>query len=159
MRKPKIYIDTSVISHLKHEDTPEKMADTLKFWEELKQGHYNVFLSNVTLEELQRCNEPKRTILFDYLAEIQFTLIKEINPEADSIANEIINQGILTKKSLDDCTHIALAVVSDCDIIVSWNFKHIVNVKTINGVRAINVKNGYKTIDIYPPNTLIQGDD
>lgn len=97
--------------------------------------------------------------MFEYLNEISFQLIGIINQEADYLANEIIRQGILTEKSRDDCTHIAIAVVNECDIIVSWNFKHMVNVRTINGVRGINSLNGYRSIDIYSPNALIQGDD
>ena len=155
MRKPKIYLDTSVISHLKQDDAPDKMKDTLKLWEEIKQGEYEVYVSTVTLEELGACYEPKRSMLLDRLNSIEFTLL-DTNIEIAQFANEIINQGILTSKSLDDCTHIALAVSNNCDIIVSWNFKHMVNVKTINGVRAISLFNGYKTIDIYSPSFLIQ---
>lgn len=77
----------------------------------------------------------------------------------NDLANEIIIRGILTKKSLDDCTHIAAAIVNNCDIIVSWNFKHLVNVKTINGVREITISHHYKQIDIYTPSVLRKGED
>ncbi len=57
MRKLKVYLDTSVISHLLQEDVPEKMADTRKLWEMFKAGKYDVYLSTVTLRELQKCSE------------------------------------------------------------------------------------------------------
>ncbi len=158
MRRLKIYLDTSVISHLQQDDAVNKMNDTLQLWKEIKNKHYEVFISKLVMEEVARCSEPKRTHLLRHLNDIDFTLL-EITPEMKALASEIIMQGILTEKSRDDCLHIAAAVTHDCDIIVSWNFKHMVNVKTINGVRAISLLNGYKTIDIYPPNTLMLGDD
>ena len=57
MRKLKVYLDTSVISHLLQEDVPEKMADTRQLWEMFKAGKYDVYLSTVTLRELQKCSE------------------------------------------------------------------------------------------------------
>ena len=102
MRKLKIYLDTSFMSHLYQLDAPDKMKD---------------------------------------------------------LAEEIIRRGILTPKSLDDTTHIAAAIVNGCDIIVSWNFKHMVNVRTIDGVREIVVSKRYKSIDIYSPPVLLKGDD
>lgn len=158
MRKLKIYLDTSVISHLKQDDVPDKMNDTLALWEEIKSGDYDVTISAVTVKEILNCNEPKRSIMMDFLNDIEFQSI-DINQEMNELAHEIINRGILTKKSLDDCTHIAAAIVNNCDIIVSWNFKHLVNVKTINGVREIAASGHYKQIDIYSPTVLLKGDD
>ena len=73
-----------------------------------------------------------------------------------NLAREIILQGILPSHSLDDSYNIATAVVNDCDVIVSWNFKHIVNVKTINGIRTITDLNKYRPINILNPLTLLE---
>lgn len=70
MRKLKVYLDTSVVSHLLQEDVPEKMPDTRQLWEMFKDGKYEVYLSTVTLKEIQKCPEPKRTQLIDCLNEI-----------------------------------------------------------------------------------------
>ena len=75
MRKLKVYLDTSVISHLLQDDVPEKMADTRQLWEMFKDGKYDVYLSTVTLREIQKCSEPKKTQLIDCLNEIQFTTL------------------------------------------------------------------------------------
>ena len=95
--------------------------------------------------------------MLDYLAHGDFEELP-ITPEVNDLAQEIIRRGILTAKSLDDCTHIAVAILNNCDIIVSWNFKHIVNIKTIHGVREITVSSFYKSIDIYPPTSLLKGE-
>ena len=58
MEKLRIYLDTSVISHLLQEDVPEKMTDTRKLWEKLKTGEYIPYLSTVTLQEVSQCPEP-----------------------------------------------------------------------------------------------------
>lgn len=74
--KLKVYLDTSVISHLFQEDVPEKMADTRQLWEMFRAGKYEVYLSTVTLEELKGCSEPKQSLLFDYLGQIDYYLVK-----------------------------------------------------------------------------------
>ena len=155
MRKIKVYLDTSVISHLLQEDVPEKMADTQKLWNMFKAGIYDVCLSTLTLEEVADCPEPKQSKLRQYLADINFSVI-EITDDALDVADQIIDMGILTKKSYDDCQHIGAAVVNECDCIVSWNFKHIVNIKTIRGVRAITNLKGYKPIEILNPSVLLE---
>ena len=62
--------------------------------------------------------------MYDYLEQINYTPIK-ITDDVSDIAQQIIDMGILTRKSYDDCQHIAAAVVNACDCIISWNFKHI----------------------------------
>lgn len=155
MKKLKIYLDTSVISHLKQDDAPDKTADTLKLWKDIKQGKYDVYLSDTTLEEVMKCKQPKQDIMLNYLAEVEYTTLSN-SDEVDQVAEQIIALGILTEKSLDDCIHIATAVVNACDIIVSWNFKHMVNIKTIRGIRAIANLQGYQSIDIVQPTTLLE---
>ena len=158
MKKLKLFLDTSIISHLFAEDAPDKMADTLKLWEEIKTGIYDVIISDVAIQEILRCPEPKQSILFEHLAEIDYQQI-EITNEINSITSQIIKLGILKEKNRDDCLHIATAVANQCDYILSWNFKHMVNVKTIKGVRAITNLCGYNNIDIIQPTMLVEQED
>ena len=118
MRKLKVYLDTSVISHLMQEDVPEKMADTLQLWELFREGVYDVYLSTVTLEEVSACPEPKRSQLREYMAQISYTTL-DITGEALGVAQKMVDLGILTSKSYDDCQHIGAAVVNECDCIIS----------------------------------------
>ncbi len=76
-------------------------------------GMYEVYLSTMTLEELKGCSEPKQSKLFDYLGLIDYTLV-QINDNVADTAPQIIEMGILTKKSYDDCQHIGAAIVSEC---------------------------------------------
>ena len=83
-------------------------------------------------------------------------MLLEKGAESEQLAKQIIDLGILSEKSHDDCYHIAIAVLEGCNYIVSWNFKHLVNVKTINGVRAITNLCGYSSIDIVSPEMMFQ---
>ncbi len=158
LNKLKVYLDTSVISHLFQEDVPEKMTDTRQLWEMFRKEKYDVYLSTVTLEEIEVCPEPKRSQLLDCLEQINYTLIR-INSNVAEIAEQIIEMGILTKKSYDDCQHIGAAIISECDCIISWNFKHIVNIKTIRGIRAITNLKGHKPIEILNPSVLLESEE
>ncbi len=155
MRKLKLYLDTSVISHLFADDTPERMEDTNKLWADFIGGKYDLFISQVVTEEIQQCPEAKRAKLLEKMEQVQLNVLADTD-EVDSLANEYISGGVLREKSFDDCMHIAFAVVYDCDLIVSWNFKHLVNYKTIHKVKIANAINRYKEISIVPPSMLLE---
>lgn len=112
----------------------------------------------MTLEEIENCPEPKRDQLLDCLEQINYTLV-QINKNVAEIAEQIIEMGILTKKSYDDCQHIGAAIISECDCIISWNFKHIVNIKTIRGIRAVTNLKGHKPIEILNPSVLLESEE
>ena len=156
MRKLKLYLDSSTISHLFADDVPEKMADTNQLWEDFIDDKYQLYISPVVIAEIDNCPEPKRSNLYAKMKQIQFEIL-ERTEEITYLAGEYINNGVLSEKSFVDCLHIAFAVVNNCDIIVSWNFKHLVNVKTINKVKIVNAINQYREISIVPPTMLIEG--
>lgn len=158
MKKMKVYLDTSVISYLLQEDSPGKMAETRQLWRAFQKGKYDVFLSTVTLREIQNCPEPKRTQFVEYLNGIEYTIL-DITEECSIIAKEMVERGVLTKKSFDDCRHIGAAVINGCDCIISWNFKHIVNMRTIRGVEEITNLEGYRMIDIWTPSVLLEREE
>ncbi|MDR2727937.1 MAG: PIN domain-containing protein [Chitinispirillales bacterium] len=157
IKKLMLYLDTSVISYLFAEDTPEKMADTNKLWSDFTNGKYDVFISDTTLEEIDRCHEPKRSKMTDKIDECEIQFLK-ISNEVKDLSEEYLKNGVLNHNSIDDCRHIAFAVVNNCDIIVSWNFKHLVNYRTINKVKIVNAINQYREISIMSPTMLIGGD-
>ena len=159
MEKQRIYLDTSVISHLLHEDTPEKMRDTLAFWEDVKAGKYEVIISEIVMNELDRCGEPKRTEMFNRLEEVDYTYFPRTD-EAEALADAYIEGGVLTQRNKNDCRHIATAVVSGCEVIVSWNFKHMVKIRTILGIRPVNAGRGYlNSLEIVTPTVMLSEED
>ncbi len=151
LNKTKIYLDTSVISYLEQTDAPYQMQITRDVWEILKSGKYDVYISDVVVKELSKCSdEQKRRILLSHLEEIDYKIVK-VTEEAFSLAERIVDFGILKKRSFDDCQHIAAAIIGNCEVIMSWNFKHIVNLETMKGLKVLTTIEGYKDILIYSP--------
>ena len=154
MKKIKVYLDTSVISYLDQEDAPEKTKETREVWKRFERGEFEIYLSQITLDELERCLEAKKNILYDYLGMIAYTRLN-VNDETTALTRRIIELGILKPKNVADCQHIAIAVVNGCDLLLSWNFRHMVNIKTIRGMRAVTNLEGYGNIDIVSPSALL----
>jgi len=140
------------------DDTPDKMADTIRLWCDLANGKYEIFISDMVTNEVQQCQEPKRSQMLGKIRQIEFTLLHESN-DVKELADEYVKGGVLKQKSYDDCLHIAYAVIHRCDAIVSWNFKHLVNFKTIDKVKIVNAINRYKEISIISPTMLVQEED
>jgi hypothetical protein len=80
----------------------------------------------------------------------------ETTGEAIDLANEYISEKVVGQTSFADCLHIALATIYRADFLVSWNFKHIVNIQRISGYNSINIKNGYKQLEIRSPREFIK---
>ena len=158
VQRPKIYLDTSVISHLEQQDAPDKMFDTRLLWEEIKQGKYEVYISEVVTREIAKNKHEKQTILTFWLADID-PIISDITKEMEIYADKLVEEKILSAKSWDDCLHIACAVANKCDMILSWNFKHMVRGKTIDGVKIVSERLGYPEIRIYSPSMIVERGD
>lgn len=157
MRKLKIYLDTSVISHLQQEDVPEKVLETKELWEQFKnRNDIEIIISDLVLLELSRCEETKHAFLLKELAQLDYTFVKSTDEEK-KLANIYLQNGVLKQKSMDDLTHIATATLNGCSYIVSWNFKHFVNPKTINTVNAINLSLHLSQISIFSPAMMLGG--
>ena len=156
MNKIKIYLDTSVISHLQALDVPIKMKITNEFWNMIMiNKKYSVYISEVVLEEIDNCKDNKKKLLLGELSKLGYILI-ERNEKALKLQNKYLENNVLKIKSKDDLLHIALAIVSDIDYIVSWNFKHFVNIKTITKVNEVNINNGYGYVNILSPESMIK---
>jgi hypothetical protein len=154
----KLYLDTSIISHLDAPEAPDKMRDTAKLWEYFMDNKYKVFLSSVTLDEINEFSEPKKTYMLNQIKTIKYTSLNE-NDQSKLLVKEYLKYGVLTERSIDDLRHVSLAVLSNCDYILSWNFKHLVNIRTTDKVQGINKLLGYSDIKIIPPTMLIEEDD
>ncbi|MCX8081727.1 MAG: hypothetical protein N3F09_10880 [Bacteroidia bacterium] len=83
----------------------------------------------------------------------------ETTEEAIELANEYIKEKVVGQTSYADCLHIALATINLADYLVSWNFKHIVNIERIRGYNSINIKNGYKQLEIRSPREFVKYED
>jgi predicted nucleic acid-binding protein len=153
-RISKIYLDTSVFGG--YFDSMFE-ADTQILFEKIKLGQFHIIYSNTTEDEL--LGAPTR--VQELLPSINNSLKTKVElvEEAVNLADAYLEENVVGSTSRQDCFHIALATINEVDILVSWNFKHIVNVKRIRGYNAVNMKLGYKTIDIRSPKEIIYNED
>ena len=134
------------------------MIKTLEFWKFIEYAEYTVFISDLVVAEIEECPEPKKSFLENKMNEAPLEVI-EINEEIAVLAERYIKEEIFSGKNKDDATHVAAASVLGCTAVVSWNFKHIVKLKTIIGVNGINRLMGYGEIEIITPETIIGEED
>jgi predicted nucleic acid-binding protein len=153
-RKQKIYIDTSVIGGY-YDKEFEK--ETRLLFKEIEQGFFEVVYSKVTDDELLSAPKHVRELM-PSLPQHVITNV-DLTEEAVNLANAYLSENVVGKTSRTDCYHIALATIHRVDILVSWNFKHIVNVARIRGYNAVNMKLGYASIDIRSPKEIIYSNE
>jgi predicted nucleic acid-binding protein len=156
MKKPKIYLDTSAISHLEQPEKPSEQAYSFKMFESIKADEYEVYLSSVVFDEIDDCSPPKKEALMNHIAEVEYEMLS-ISDTVNSLAELIIEKKVLPKNSIRDSQHIAVAIIAGCDYIVSWNMNHMANVKTNRNIRHIVIDEGYKEILLVPPSMLLFG--
>lgn len=157
MRKIILYLDTSVISHIQAPHKPEAEAVTHAFFRfvQERREEYELAISPVVEQEVDNCPEPKRSKLKTFLLDLDCVLLPA-DPEAEDLVEMYVAEGVLTAQHHNDLSHIAYAVVSDCDFIISWNFKHFVNDRTPTRVNAINAKHGYRAVTILSPSAFME---
>jgi predicted nucleic acid-binding protein len=146
-----------VPSFLFADDSPEKREVTIQFWDILKLGLYDILISDILLTEISRSEIPSSQELEEKVTEIVLEIVS-VNEDIYSLAQKYVDEGIIPQKYQDDALHIALATYNEADALVSWNFKHMVKLKTIRGVNGINRMLGFKELEILTPQSWIQED-
>jgi predicted nucleic acid-binding protein len=140
------YLDTSVFGGYFDEEFSEP---TVSFFERIIRDEIDLIISEVLTAELQNAPEHVRKLL-DLIPSNQIKTI-DVSLESEKLAKHYVSEKVVGKTSYADCLHIALATLSYADILVSWNFKHIVNIDRIRGYNSVNIKLGYKMIEIHSP--------
>ena len=150
----KVYADTSTIGGCFDEEFKEW---SVALFEEFKTCVKIIMLSDLTLQELELARGEVRE---------QINKIPEgnriaigITDEAIELAETYITEGALTNKSYNDALHIALATLNNCEVLASWNFKHIVNINRIRLYNSINLKHGYRIMEIRTPREILKPAD
>ncbi|MCX6234454.1 MAG: PIN domain-containing protein [Bacteroidetes bacterium] len=144
--KPRVYIDTSVVGGYFDEEFEN---DTKKFFERIINEDFIIYFSEISETEL--------SLAPAFIKELKNKIPKscyryiELDDESKYLAQVYIDEKILGVASYNDAYHIALATVNRLDVLVSWNFKHIVNFDKIKLFNSVNMKLGYPIIDIRSP--------
>lgn len=147
----RVYIDTSVIGGLFDVEFEEASG---AFFGAVDEGEIIVVVSDLLQAELTRAPERVRSYL-DTLSEAQIETV-ELTEEAVTLADSYVAERVVGATSRADCQHIAIATIRRVDVLVSWNFKHIVNLKRIRGYNSVNLKKGYPMLEIRTPAEVLE---
>lgn len=148
--KLRVYLDTSVLSAYCDERAPERMTETREFWAKLTEAEAST--SDVVFDEIERTpDEIRRSLMLGLLAD---TVQIPVTQEMHELAARYIQHGLFGPVMYNDALHVAVAVLSRQDIVLSWNFKHLVNRRRRAQVNEVNVLLGLPTIEILAPSEL-----
>lgn len=111
----------------------------------------------MTVSELNNAPEHVRNFFENLPDECKERVL--VSPDAFKLAQIYVDEKVVGETSLDDCIHIATAILNRVDILVSWNFKHIVNVYRIRGYNSINLRLGHGTLEIHSPKEIVNNEN
>ena len=143
------YLDTSVFGGYFDDEFSD---NTVPFFERIIDERIQIFVSRLLIAELAGAPDEVRELLNQIPREQQ--VFVELTEEARKLANKYISENVVGRTSRVDCQQIAMATLAKADVLVSWNFKHIVNLDRIRGYNGINLLMGYNTIEIRTPKEI-----
>ena len=147
----RIYLDTSVFGG--YFDAEFELWTKMLF-NQIIVGTYKVIYSDLTEIELIPAPSNIRNLISNLdRAKIEFV---KVSAEARRLAEQYVEEKVVGKTSISDCVHIALATLQQADILVSWNFKHIVNINRIRGYNSVNIRQGHKKLEIRTPREILE---
>jgi predicted nucleic acid-binding protein len=152
--KQRFYLDTSVFGGVFDEEFTEF---SLQLFERIKIGEITCIYSELVESELVKA--PKRVRTYFKELPAQYLEKVEVNDDILALATKYVDEKVVGQTSFDDCIHIATATYYKVDILVSWNFKHIVNVYRIRGYNSINIRMNYSVLEIRSPKEIIDYED
>lgn len=149
----RIYTDTSVLGGCEDEEFAEH---SIRLMDGFAEGRRILILSSLTIQELAGAPAAVR----GRLATVPEAYIetRQLDTEAKGLAETYLDAGVLTGAMRVDAQHIAIATVARVDVLVSWNFKHIVNLRRIQGYNSVNLRQGYPMIEIRTPREVLSDD-
>jgi predicted nucleic acid-binding protein len=150
----RFYFDTSVFGGLFDIEFEE---ETTLLFEKITLGQIKCIYSNLTESELSNAPEQVRDFFQNLQDEFKEKVI--VTPEALRLAQTYVDEKVVGETSLDDCIHIAVATLNKVDMLVSWNYKHIVNVYRIRGYNSINLRLGHGTLEIHSPKEIVNNEN
>ena len=149
----RVYADTSIIGGVFDE---EFKVPTRKFFDQVKSGQFALVTSAIVQDEIALAPTEVRNFFDEVL---RFSGVVEVSEHALQLRDAYVHSRVVSVKYSDDALHVAVATVSGCSLIVSWNFKHIVHFQKIPLYNAINAIQGYPQIAILSPLEVIRYED
>jgi len=146
MGKMKVYPDASVFGGYSDDEFAES---TKPFFDAILAGQATALISDTLVDELRFAPDQVRALLRRVMeCGCEHLLVR---PETVALRNAYLRAGVLAPKWADDALHVAHAVIARADVIVSWNFRHLVNPQRIRGFSGVDVAEGYGPVVIMTP--------
>jgi len=150
----KLYLETTVPSFLFADDAPEKQQVTRQFFKWLAISPDKLYISELVLAELNRASPDVRNKLLEAVVRLPVENLS-ITDEAVDLAGRYVGDGVIPARYRDDAVHVALAVLNNLDVVVTWNMKHLANVRRIEGINRTNLSLRLPLIRIHTPEEVI----
>lgn len=148
-----VYADTSVFGGVFDDEFGQASE---AFFRRIEDGRFRLVISPLIEDELEPA--PRRVVaLFERFR--KDARVIDVTVEAMDLHRAYLDAGIVTARSMTDALHVALATVSECRMIVSWNFRHIVHFEKVPRYTEVSVRCGYRPVGIYSPLEVIEHDD
>ena len=159
MKKLKIYLDTSVVSFVYADDAPEKQSITQEFFARYI-DQYDVFVSSLVLAEIENTAHDELKRKLRAVIDNHKIKIIDVDPTGQdtvySLAESYVKEKVIPRRKFDDAVHVAICVYYGFDILLSWNFRHLANIKKQIQINMVNQKEGYlKEIFLLNPMEVI----
>ncbi|MBI2059224.1 MAG: PIN domain protein [Nitrospirae bacterium] len=149
-----VYVDASVVGGC---EDAEFSTDSRALWTFFTDGRYKLVLSTHTLRELEGAPASVQSWLDRVPPEHQIVLPD--SEESAELARAYLTKKVVGPGSKEDARHVALATVGRVDVLVSWNFKHIVNLGRIRLFNSVNVERGYGMLEIRTPKEVVRNEE
>jgi len=153
-RRLRFYLETSVFGSLFDFEDPRRVEITRRLIEEAKNAAFEAYISPLVLAEIDRAPADIRQALLAAVGELRLPALAE-SEETIRLAQDYISEGVVPQRFRDDARHIAIPVVYELDALISWNYRHMVNLRARRTVNALNLRLGYKSIEILSPEEVI----
>lgn len=155
----RVYIETSVWSYAFAEDAPDHSAITHQFFDRCRQGAFECLVSQVVMDELEAARSPLRERMVGLVHEIAPAMVIVVD-EARQLADAFLKHGAVPPSKPEDALHVAAAFSCRADVLVSWNFRHIANVRRAAKFNAVAVLEGHShSVVIATPGGLMYDDE
>jgi len=152
----RVYLESSVWGMADPSQPPSLRDPTVEFLELCQGRVYLPHISEVVALEVGRAPQPTQEFVLDRISALH-PLFLPMPAAAEELARRFIDQGVLTSRRLNDARHVACAVVNEMDLLVSWNYRHIANVRKADGFNAVAVLCGYRSgLAIHTPLEVLE---
>jgi hypothetical protein len=150
----KLYLETTVPNMLFAEDAPEKRRATEAFFRWLRITSDELYASRLVKDELDAAPDPKRSRMLQALADLHVVML-QVPTEAAALAEHYVREKALPAQYRNDALHVATAVCHRLDVVVSWNMKHLVNMRRVQRINKVNARVGWPAIRIHTPEEVL----